>query len=263
LRSQESGYDDYHNLSRQFVGSEAIATTSGQNDSGLFQISFQDERFIPFEFSGAVSRWRIEIPPQNNQFDLETVTDLVMHLNHTAREGGAMLRRAADESAQRHLPGGGVRFFDVRHEFPDSWNQVFHPDSGMPAGRRRDKKDHDFALRSNRRMFPFLTGRRTVTITSIHSFIEPEYAPTVGEHISFQFIPGEHCNAENRAFTCVVSADKPCFYHGTLDVKIDPLVGDDFNMFGVLRFPESFCRAGVRQVYFLCHYAAHDGTDLR
>ena len=72
---------------------------------------------------GAVSRWRIELPPENNYFDLDTLTDVVLHLNYTAREGGELLRARRDASARRHLPGDGWRFFDVRHEFPDAWQR--------------------------------------------------------------------------------------------------------------------------------------------
>ena len=106
---------------RQYDARQAIATSSGQNDSGLFQLNFDDPRYLPFEYMGAVSRWRIELPPENNYFDFDTLTDAVLSLNYTAREGGEPLRRAANASAQRHLPGDGWRFFDVRHEFPDAW----------------------------------------------------------------------------------------------------------------------------------------------
>ena len=84
---------------------KSIATSSGQNDSGLFELSFRDERYLPFEYQGAVSRWRIELPPENNYFDLDTLTDVVLHLNYTAREGGTALREAA---AQRR-PGTAAR----------------------------------------------------------------------------------------------------------------------------------------------------------
>lgn len=108
----------------QYTAREATATSSGQNDAGLFELNFRDERYLPFEFEGAVSRWRIELPQENNQFDVETLTDVILHLNYTAREGGDVLRQAANELAQRHLPGAGLRFFDMRHEFPDTWHSA-------------------------------------------------------------------------------------------------------------------------------------------
>ena len=106
---------------RSFAATEAIATSTGMNDSGLFELSFRDERYLPFEYAGAISHWRIELPPENNQFDTDTVTDIILHLNYTSREGGERLRRAGSAAASCKLPGDGLRLFDVRHEFPDAW----------------------------------------------------------------------------------------------------------------------------------------------
>src|SRR5262249_23059622 len=39
----------------------AIATSGAQADSGLFELSFRDERYLPFEGAGAISRWMIEL----------------------------------------------------------------------------------------------------------------------------------------------------------------------------------------------------------
>jgi Tc toxin complex TcA C-terminal TcB-binding domain len=114
---------------RQYAAREAIATSSGQNDSCMFELNFRDERYLPFEYLGAVSRWRIELPFENNAFDFDTLSDVVLNLNYTAREGGAMLRRAASESAECYLREGRWGFFDVRHEFPDAW-QLFRDRDG-------------------------------------------------------------------------------------------------------------------------------------
>ena len=101
-------------FTQQFGAYESIATSSGQLDTGLFEINFNDKRYLPFEFSDAISRWRIELPPETNQFELNTLTDVVMILNYTSRDGGEDLRIAANETAQRHLPGAGWSFFDIR-----------------------------------------------------------------------------------------------------------------------------------------------------
>ena len=52
---------------------QAIATSTGQNDSGLFELNFRDERYLPFEGAGAISRWRIELDPDSNGFDFNTL----------------------------------------------------------------------------------------------------------------------------------------------------------------------------------------------
>ena len=107
---------------RQYAARENIAPSGGKNDGGQFDFSFDENRYFPFEHAGAVSRWRIELPPENNYFDPDSLSDFILCLDYTAREGGKSLRRAANEIAQKHLPGDGWCFFDVRHDFPDAWN---------------------------------------------------------------------------------------------------------------------------------------------
>src|SRR5205085_11299555 len=64
-----------------------IATSSGQNDSGLFETNLRDERWLPFEGQGAVSAWTLELDPESNNFDLSTITDVILHVRYTARAG--------------------------------------------------------------------------------------------------------------------------------------------------------------------------------
>jgi hypothetical protein len=45
---------------RQYGACEAVATSTGQNDSGLFVLDFSDPRYVPFEYRGAVCRMRID-----------------------------------------------------------------------------------------------------------------------------------------------------------------------------------------------------------
>ncbi len=60
----------------------------------MFELSFRDERYIPFENAGAVSSWKLEMmdEPHLRQFDYDTITDVIVHLRYTARndEGKAV-----------------------------------------------------------------------------------------------------------------------------------------------------------------------------
>jgi Tc toxin complex TcA C-terminal TcB-binding domain len=42
---------------------ESIATSTAQNDSGLFEVNFRDERYLPFEGAGLISQWQLSMPP--------------------------------------------------------------------------------------------------------------------------------------------------------------------------------------------------------
>jgi hypothetical protein len=66
----------------------SIATSSGQSDAGIFETNLHDERWLPFEGQGAVSAWSLILNPQDNNFDLSTITDVILHLRYTARSAG-------------------------------------------------------------------------------------------------------------------------------------------------------------------------------
>jgi hypothetical protein len=125
-----SGYADRKNLSANYGTIQAVVTSSGQADSGLFETNLRDERYLPFEYSGVISQWQLELPanPVNGepcQFDFDTITDVILHIRYTAREGGELLRSAAVANLQKQIASaqtvGSVRLFSMRHEFPTEW----------------------------------------------------------------------------------------------------------------------------------------------
>ena len=206
-----------------YAATEAIATSSGQNDSGMFELNFRDERYLPFEFSGAVSRWRIELPLENNQFDMETLSDMILHLNIMAREGGENLRKAANACAQENLPGAGVRFFDIKHEFPDAWhvfsNSLPHHSSKKQLG-----------IQLSRSMFPYLTANKKIGVTKLEILFEAPGADPSVHHI-IEFLVGqrvgqgkkEKCDSNVHSIPCVADANWPGLFHGVLTVDFETL----------------------------------------
>lgn len=86
------------------VGSiQSIATSNAQNDNGLFELDFRDERYLPFEGCGALSTWRLELPKEVRLFDYNTISDVILHVKYTAREGGSALRGLAEASQKDRL----------------------------------------------------------------------------------------------------------------------------------------------------------------
>jgi hypothetical protein len=127
--SLTDGYDrvsaDDSRFSDYYGGVQSIVTSSASNDSGLFDGGGGDDRYLPFEGSGAVSQWRLELPSDVPQFDHDTISDVVLHLRYTAREGGLALRSAATTALQDKIAAasavGSVRLLSARHEFPTEW----------------------------------------------------------------------------------------------------------------------------------------------
>ncbi len=116
----------------------SIATGSAQNDSGLFELNFHGERYLPFEGAGAISTWRLEFPAALRQFDYDTITDVIIQLRYTARDGGSTLGQAAGNHVTNYIKSvqnlsndqGLFAAFDVRHEFADAWARA----AQAPAG---------------------------------------------------------------------------------------------------------------------------------
>jgi hypothetical protein len=209
---------------RHRAATEAIATSNGQNDAGLFEVNFRDERYLPFEFLGAVGRYRLELPPENNFFDLASVTDLVVHLRYTAREGGEVLRAAAAEAARSRLPDGGQRLIDVRMELPDVWQRF--TGQPLPGPRRME-------LPIERDLFPFLPGLPALRITRLLIFVSAPAAATNGIRPSADQtialtvarpagMQRGACMGPEQRVDCVASAEWPALLQGVAEVDITP-----------------------------------------
>ncbi len=61
-----------------------IATSTAQNDAGVFQINFNDNRYMPFEGAGAISEWKLSLPKNFRQFDYNTINDCIISISYTA-----------------------------------------------------------------------------------------------------------------------------------------------------------------------------------
>ncbi len=250
--------NDDPRIVKLYGATEAIATSTGQNDAGLFEVNFRDERYLPFEHAGAVSRWRIELPMETNAFDVETVSDLIFQLSYTACEGGAPLRKASWAAASCLLPGAGLRFFDWRQDFADAWQRfkATTPAAGQP--------DHTRALtlRMSRGMFPYLPGQRPVRMRRIELWFEAQSMSSGVQNHEIEFVPERDCTCEDgdeecceRYFlTCVASEDWPCLFHGVLEYPFPFLRDERPVTIGDFLFPESV--GVVHRAYLICSYEA-------
>jgi hypothetical protein len=107
---------------------QSIVTSGAQGDAGLFEASLSDERYLPFEGAGAVATWRLELPSRVRQIDYDTISDVILHLRYTAREGGGRLRDQAAMNVEQRLGElAPVRLFSIRHDFPTEWARFRSP----------------------------------------------------------------------------------------------------------------------------------------
>ena len=126
-------YEEVTNNDDRFiynVGSiQSVATSNAQNDSGLFELNFRDERYLPFEGTGAISSWRLELPNEVRLFDYNTISDVIIHMKYSAREGGSTLRDLAETTLKDKLNEVKQQLSDtalhlpvnLKYDMPNEW----------------------------------------------------------------------------------------------------------------------------------------------
>jgi peptidoglycan hydrolase-like protein with peptidoglycan-binding domain len=118
---------------RYNVGSiQSIATSRGEDDSGLFSLDLGDERYLPFEGSGLCGTFVAELPQTLRPFDYGTISDVVLNLRYTARDGGGGFRTMVADGVRERLNVialktgrvGLFQAFDLRRDRPDVWQKL-------------------------------------------------------------------------------------------------------------------------------------------
>ncbi|MCB2190550.1 MAG: peptidoglycan-binding protein [Deltaproteobacteria bacterium] len=187
-------------------GVESIVTSTAREDSGMFQLDFNDLRYLPFEGAGAISAWRIELPASFPQFDYNTISDVILHLSFTAREGGELLKQAAVGQLRDALNNlkrarghsGLLRLFSARHEFPEAWHGFMHPlvDSTAP---------HSLSFKLTQAAFPAYLREEAISINQMIVFVRPapEIAYSQADPLVLEVTPPGAVTAETLSLTMV------------------------------------------------------------
>jgi hypothetical protein len=155
--SEDERFVDY------FGTIQSIVTSSGNNDGGMFETNLRDERFLPFEGAGAVSTWKLELPSEFRQFDYNTISDVVLHVRYTARQGGAQLREKAVEHFQELVEdtnaSGLVQLFSLKHDFSSEWHRFV-----------TDDKDQELKFTVKKEYFPYFVQGRDPVINKVEMY---------------------------------------------------------------------------------------------
>jgi Tc toxin complex TcA C-terminal TcB-binding domain/Neuraminidase-like domain/Putative peptidoglycan binding domain/Salmonella virulence plasmid 28.1kDa A protein len=150
-------------------GTSAIVTSSGQNDAGVFELSHQDDRYLPFEGYGAVGTWKLKLNSVYPQFDYRTIGDVVLHLRYTARDAGAPLAGVAADAVRKQLNQialaearhGLYKLVNPRQELGSEWYAFLHPAEG---------EDQVLGFDLDPGKFPFFTSGLDLKVNGIDVF---------------------------------------------------------------------------------------------
>jgi hypothetical protein len=155
---------------------KAIAASNAQNDSGVFELNFRDERYLPFEGAGVISEWQLELFNDSRsdsdfgkgyrQFDYSTIADAVLHIKYTAREDAGPFKGKAIDHLRDHFEKDGetpgLRLLDLRREFPTQWQRFLHPANNGP---------HVFELEMSQNLFPIRDRGKTLKVNTVWAFV--------------------------------------------------------------------------------------------
>jgi hypothetical protein len=165
-----TGLDDNRFISN-IGGIQSIATSSAREDGGLFEFNFRDERYLPFEGAGVVGRWRLELPGEYRQFDYDTISDIILHIRYTSREGGANLKTtvlgkiddAVDKIATATSHTGLFHFISMKREFGSAFHKFFN---------LTGTGDHQTSITISKKQLPYLLQRKTPDFKDVLVFVK-------------------------------------------------------------------------------------------
>ncbi len=116
-----------------------IATSTAQNDAGVFQLNFNDSRYMPFEGAGAISTWKLSLPKSFRQFDYNTINDVIIHISYTAeydelfRDNVEEQNDAIEGTLTNILKNNSLsRTFSFRQEFSTDFNRLTQQPVNQP-----------------------------------------------------------------------------------------------------------------------------------
>ncbi|WP_306750047.1 hemopexin repeat-containing protein [Saccharothrix yanglingensis] len=123
----------------------ALSQPGEQENNGLFELRYDDTRYLPFEGTGAVSTWRLEL----NGRRTTGLRDVLLTVRYTAAQGGEVFANAVKGMLK---PYPTARFLDVATEFPDEWQEFVEGDGA------------ELTLPITGDLLPGLTGRQVIGI---------------------------------------------------------------------------------------------------
>jgi hypothetical protein len=142
-----------------FALAETIVTSGAVEATGVWDPALAGERRMPYEGRGAISTWRLELPAEFPAFDHWSLTDAVMTMRYSARDGGTSLRDGAVaalvELSKDTAQTPHALLLSLRQDFPSEWARLRAPGSTL---RSED-------VRVSRDRFPYAVAGPSISLT--------------------------------------------------------------------------------------------------
>src|SRR5262249_16583652 len=101
----------------------------------------------------------LDLPKDYPAFDYDTISDVILHIRYTARQGvdPTQVTAVLDDLFQQVTLSNLALLFSLRHDFPTEWSAFVNG-----AG--------DFAATIRKEYFPYFTKGKTITITNFEVY---------------------------------------------------------------------------------------------
>jgi Tc toxin complex TcA C-terminal TcB-binding domain len=97
-----------------------------EKNNGMFELNFSSDRYLPFEGTGAVSDWLLELGGKRGSYDLGLLTDVIIHVKYTALQGGKVFAQAV-KGLLKPYPTSVI--INVAETYADAWKAFMESDS--------------------------------------------------------------------------------------------------------------------------------------
>jgi len=99
---------------------EEMITSSGVNDSGVFDGNPSQTKYVPFEYKKLESEKLEILLPEDSDFDISTISDVVLNFNYTA-----VSDTTSESSSSSNTPSNETHLLmSWRHDFPMDWQAL-------------------------------------------------------------------------------------------------------------------------------------------
>lgn len=122
---------------------ESVALTSPMNATGLFELEMQPEMLLPFEGLGVDTMWEFRLPKAANQFDYDTIADIIFTIDYTALDSYDYRQQVIAALPSKLT---GERPYSFRYQFSDQWYDLLNP--------AQSNKPMSVTFRTRREDFP-------------------------------------------------------------------------------------------------------------
>ncbi len=129
-----------------------------ETNNGLFELRFDDDHYLPFEGTGAVSTWRLELNGKKGGLHFSRMVDAVINIKYTALQGGEVFANSVKGALK---PYQTVRFFDFNFDFANEWNAFLE-----------DVESDEITLTFQRGHFPDMASSRIAGIFTKFDLID-------------------------------------------------------------------------------------------